>query len=653
MNKRQKIVQQAFLDDEEKVIKRLKTVYNQSLKDITAKSKALQEDIEKLDTLAKLSIDDEEKEKILSQRRSKVYQKQYQDSLKKQVSDVLDKMQESEFKTVSAYLDKCYEQGFLGTMYDLQGQGIPLCFPLDQEAMVRAVQLDSKISKGLYSRLGEDVSLLKKKITAQVSRGISTGMTFPQIAQQLAGVTNIGFNNAVRIARTEGHRIQCQSGMDACYKAKEKGADVVKQWDSTLDGATRSSHVQVDGEIKELDEKFSNGLRFPSDPHGAAAEVINCRCALLQRAKWALDNDELETLKQRAEYFGLDKAETFEDYKKKYLKAEKQITKTDDFIADIAKKHGISIDISAAGGLVEEATAQIQALDELLTEYNSTIVDYRIVKGGFFAKDGGQCYMKNGKSAVSVKAQTIKRNNIQDTLKTGDNSYLVTTYHEFAHSLSQSREKIDPEFWQDLKKVRTKYRKALKEIDKAEIVDHTISTTDAIKARNKIFISDYANSDIDEFLAEAFAQCKLSKSPSPYAKEVVGVVDKYFKKKSTLTNASKSGIVKMSNKEVRQWYLENVSKIVDSIDDALPIEEKARKAFEARNKIRTEARNKMADEKTMALLDAEKPNKTFEELIESKMKRKGMTREEAIEDIYKTATKTNADINKELGLDGD
>lgn len=75
---------------------------------------------------------------------------------------------------------------------------------------------------------------------------------------------------------------------------------------------------------------------------------------------------------------------------------------------------------------------------------------------------------------------------------------------------------------------------------------------------------------------------------------------------------SKIGIVKMSNKEVRQWYLENVSKIVDNIDDALPIEEKARKAFEARNKIRTEARNLMADEKTKALLDAEKPNKTFE-----------------------------------------
>ena len=43
----------------------------------------------------------------------------------------------------------------------------------------------------------------------------------------------------------------------------------------------------------------------------------------------------------------------------------------------------------------------------------------------------------------------------------------------------------------------------------------------------------------------------------------------------------------------------------------------------------------------------------FSELIESKMKRKGMTREEAIEDIYKTATKTNERVNKELGIEGE
>ena len=288
MNKRQKIVQNQFLNNEEEVINRLKGVYEDSLKDIEKKAQALQDDIDRLGDMAKLATDADEKARLLSMQQSKIYQKQYQDSLKKQIGSVLDNMQVEEFRTVSEYLQKCYEDGFVGTMFDLQGQGIPLCFPMDQEAMVRAVQLDSKISNGLYSRLGEDVAMLKKRITAEVSRGIATGMSFQQVAKQLAGQTNIGYNNAVRIARTEGHRIQLQGAMDACHKAKEHGADVVKQWDSTLDSSTRESHVAVDGEIREIDEPFSNGLMFPGDPAGGAAEVINCRCALLQRARWAL-----------------------------------------------------------------------------------------------------------------------------------------------------------------------------------------------------------------------------------------------------------------------------------------------------------------------------------------------------------------------------
>lgn len=322
MNKRQKIVQEAFLDNEEAVIKRLKQVYNQSLKDITAKAKELQDQINTLDALEGMASDPKELAKLQSMKQAKVYQKQYQDALKKQVSSILDNMQVEEFKTVSEYLNKCYEEGFLGTMYDLQGQGIPLCFPMDQEAMVRAVQLDSKISKGLYTRLGEDIALLKKKITAQVSRGISTGMSFQQVAQQLASYTNIGYNNAVRIARTEGHRIQVQSGMDACYKAKEKGADVVKQWDSTLDGATRPSHQKVDGEIKELDEKFSNGLMFPGDPSGGAAEVCNCRCALLQRARWALDNSFKKYDNFSGELKEFENDDSYKAFKKDYFSKE-------------------------------------------------------------------------------------------------------------------------------------------------------------------------------------------------------------------------------------------------------------------------------------------------------------------------------------------
>ena len=87
MNKRQKLVQERFLDNEEAVIKKLDAVYDTALEDITKKSQALYDDINRLDALAKLATDEDEKAQLLSQKQAKVYQKQYQDALKKQGDD--------------------------------------------------------------------------------------------------------------------------------------------------------------------------------------------------------------------------------------------------------------------------------------------------------------------------------------------------------------------------------------------------------------------------------------------------------------------------------------------------------------------------------------------------------------------------------------
>ena len=329
MNNRQKETQQHFLNSEKEVMKQLENSYNQSLKTINDKISKLQFDIDGLNEVYDwLDDGDPEKIKIKSQIQSKIYQKRYQQALQGQVDDILDKLHTQNYTAVNAYLSGCYNDGYIATMYDLHGQGIPLIMPIDQESVVKAVQLDSKISTTLYTRMGENVDALKKSIAAEVSRGIVTGATYAQVAQQIklkmTGTYNTkggAYGRALTIARTEGHRIQVQAGMDACIKAKEMGCDVVKQWDSTLDGKTRPSHRAVDGEIRELEKPFSNNLMFPGDSKGKAGEVVNCRCALLQRAKWALDEDELQTLKERAEYYGLDKAENFEDFKEKYLKA--------------------------------------------------------------------------------------------------------------------------------------------------------------------------------------------------------------------------------------------------------------------------------------------------------------------------------------------
>lgn len=121
---------------------------------------------------------------------------------------------------------------------------------------------------------------------------------------------------------------------------------------------------------------------------------------------------------------------------------------------------------------------------------------------------------------------------------------------------------------------------------------------------------------------------------------------------SKITTSSNSIPKGRDNKSVREWYINEVSRISNNVDKSLPLAEQAKQAFEERNKLRIKARNFMDDVSTRKELDRTRPVITFEELIESKMKRKGLTYNEAVEDILKTATTTNEQVNKEFGFGG-
>lgn len=302
MNKWEKDLFSYQLDTEEEVLKELGKQYEAALSQINEKIKLLQAD-------------------ELTQ--SKAYQLQYQQALKGQIEGILEKLHGDEYSTIQSYLSEAYKDGFIGTMYSLAGQGIPLIMPIDQAAAVKAILTDSKISEGLYKALGVDTKELKTAIRQEITRGIATGQSYADIARNVANVSKAPLARAKTIVRTEGHRVQQASAMDAQRAAKEKGADVVKQWDSTLDGRTRTPHRHLDGQIREIDEPFEVGGMKAQAPgyFGDPAEDCNCRCVSLTRARWALDESELKTLEDRAAYFGLDKTQNFEDFKGKYLKA--------------------------------------------------------------------------------------------------------------------------------------------------------------------------------------------------------------------------------------------------------------------------------------------------------------------------------------------
>lgn len=401
MNSRQKEILQSQLDSEQSVLKKLRGIYKKALDDIDGNIAAL---MGRTDTENLQSV---------------IYQLQYQKALKTQINGILDTLNGEQFNTIADYLSKSYEDGFAGVMYDLHGQGIPLIFPIDQDQVVRALQHDTKLSKPLYESLGEDVSLLKKRIQNNISRGIAQGSSYADIAQNVASemvgdyskMRGGALGKAYTITRTEGHRITNEAAYDAQKKAKEKGADVVKQWDASIDRRTRPHHAQLNGQIKELDEPFEVAGRHTQYPggFGVASEDINCRCAVVQRARGTLDEDELERAKKEAAYFGLDDAENFKSYRKQYLKVSGRITEYEQNIGDTTKR------------LLEKAIA---AEPKITKDLQQIVNDTR----GTINYDVG-----NGKTSLDYRLKTedsLKRKVTSDFLDGYDLNYIESHIYD-------------------------------------------------------------------------------------------------------------------------------------------------------------------------------------------------------------------------------
>lgn len=537
MNKAQKEVQKSLLNSEQKALKDIQSSYEKALKDVKDKIKALQAD-------------------ELTQ--SKIYQIEYQKALKSQVETILDSMNSKHYDTIQGYLKDSYYDSFIGTMYDLQKQGIPLIMPIDQNQVVKAVQIDSKLSESMYKKMGKYVGSLKKAVTQEISRGLASNLSYADIARNLDKRSSIGIGKTLRIARTEGHRVQQRSTLDAQLAAKDAGADVVKQWDSTMDKRTRPLHAQLDGQIREVDEPFEVAGReamYPGD-FGVASQDIHCRCVLLQRAKWALDEDELNTLKERAKYFGLDKTDSFEDFKGKYLDASKQI----ESMPEVSKGFKEAKTIEEAHKMLvddigfDEVEASFKQIDERLAIDATNQLGKLESKFGAIHKSTGTIFSKDYRDALAYVSNSLmeplrqglslcprtfrsRERLIENELRSrkskwsmpfsDDEVTIYTVTHEYGHVL-QNKMKQDAyveagwsandkyafvDFSKKSSNAMNKwYLKISDEVEKT-CVDEIL---DIAKKNNSAFsldenISSYGKTQRAEFFAEVFANSQLSK----------------------------------------------------------------------------------------------------------------------------------------------
>lgn len=283
MTPAQKQTTQYELLSEKKVMEQLERSYQKALEDVKDRLWQLDERTD------------------VENRQAVAYQKAFQQGLQKQLERILGKLHSKTYRTVQEYLQDCYLTGHTAVLYELQSDGLRLSLPVPQDKVCQAAVNDTKLVKPLYDSIGEDFAGLKKHITDIVSAGFASGASYGDMANQITGkmignyatMRGGALGRAKLIVRTEGNRIANAARLEAARTAKQQGADLVKQWDSTMDKKTRPHHVQLDGQVRELDEPFEVDGRKAQAPgkFGIASEDINCRCHAYSRPRWAVRAD--------------------------------------------------------------------------------------------------------------------------------------------------------------------------------------------------------------------------------------------------------------------------------------------------------------------------------------------------------------------------
>jgi SPP1 gp7 family putative phage head morphogenesis protein len=152
----------------------------------------------------------------------------------------------------------------------------------------RRINSDDPLARVLERRTVQITSIaetvrkdLTERIRAMIVEAAADGWTEEQrleaVEEIVSSAFNAGSNRARTIARTELFGAYNESEWLTLDSADE--APTHKEWISSRDEVVRDTH-QIDGEIVKWDEPFSNGLMYPMDPNGAAADVINCRCIM-------------------------------------------------------------------------------------------------------------------------------------------------------------------------------------------------------------------------------------------------------------------------------------------------------------------------------------------------------------------------------------
>ena len=148
---------------------------------------------------------------------------------------------------------------------------------------------DDELLRGILQRRTVQITTIAETVRQELTDAIRAmiaeagdeGWTEDQRLERVAEIIGDQFdgasNRARTIARTELHGAFAEGEFVTLDAMDDQPTH--KEWITSRDALVRDEH-DIDGEIVEWGEVFSNGLQYPMDPAGAAENVINCRCVM-------------------------------------------------------------------------------------------------------------------------------------------------------------------------------------------------------------------------------------------------------------------------------------------------------------------------------------------------------------------------------------
>jgi len=234
--------------------------------------------------------------------------------------------------------------------------------------------------------------------------------------------------------------------------------------------------------------------KAPHDPRLSAKNVIQCGC---RSVIWM---PEFEIEKE------IEKIESIDDVRD-----------------EIIKKFDIERNNIKELNDIESLKILRDQLSELKKEgynFNYKFIDTN-TKGNEFASSSKLVLSLNKKwfNNVELFKRRIDKSIKDGWTPRGCNKIKAIITHEFAHSLTRDALDFKLVPSKEFSKIKSEYSKFLNK---------------AIKNKNKEewnvnFISEYAKTNIHEFVAESFMMYKHSNNPSPYAMRIGKLIDKHFK----------------------------------------------------------------------------------------------------------------------------